>query len=240
VFGNLQRNPFGMNVYRLFIILGFIYTCIAAFPGDSYRNWSLEKAVAILSDSSWARQETFTRVIGGIGSGLQGEKEIYDTYFVRLLSAQPIREAFARVQQIQSGYDGLPAESKKAIDQKIQTSIDLNVSDWIVIALSFRSNDPRQESRIKRFFLSETTETIKSRAFLSTESYPKLPIHAYFPPKETSVGAKFVFPRVIDGRSVVSKKDETFAFELDTPGSGPQLRAVFSVPSMIIDGELQL
>ena len=118
--------------------------------------------------------------------------------------------------------------------------IDLDVEDWIVIALSFRSNDPRQESRIRRFFLSETTETIKTRAFLSTVRFPKLPIHAYFPPNDESVGAKFVFPRRLDGIPVVSPEDKSFAFELDTPGSGPQLRTVFSVPEMTTKGELEL
>jgi len=56
----------------------------------SYRNWSLSEALELLSNSSWARQETYTRVIGGIGSGIQGEKEIYNTFFVRFLSAAPI------------------------------------------------------------------------------------------------------------------------------------------------------
>jgi hypothetical protein len=39
---------------------------------------------------------------------------------------------------------------------------------------------------------------------------------------------------------VIGPDDETVAFEFDTPGSGPQLRAVFSVEKMMIEGELEI
>src|SRR5262245_2057413 len=55
-----------------------------------FRRWTLEEAVEILTDSPWARQETFTRVIGGVGSGVLGEKEIYNTFYLRFLSALPV------------------------------------------------------------------------------------------------------------------------------------------------------
>ena len=68
---------------------------------EPFHQWPMDKAVKILNDSPWAKQETFTRVIRGVGSGISGEKEIYNTFYVRFLSARPIREAYARVQQIQ-------------------------------------------------------------------------------------------------------------------------------------------
>lgn len=229
-----------MKANRLLTLLILVFSVQIAVSGDSYREWTLEKAIQVLTNSSWARQETYTRVIGGIGSGIQGEKEIYDTYFIRILSAQPIRQAFARVQQIQSGYDSLSAAEQKEVDNRIKEAVELDVQDWIVVALSFRSNNPRQEARIQRFFRSETTETLKTRAFLSTANFPKLPIYVYFPPKESIIGAKFVFPRTVNGIPVVGPKDESLAFELDTPGNDPELRAVFSVQDMIMNGELEL
>ena len=82
---------------------------------DSYNNWSLPKAVQILNSSSWARQETFTTVVQGVGSGQSGEKEIYNRFYVRFLSAAPVREAYARVLQIDYGYDEMDAEGKRRI-----------------------------------------------------------------------------------------------------------------------------
>ena len=123
----------------------------AAAVAGNYRNWTLEEAVGMLTNSPWARKETYTRIIGGIGSGLSGEKEIYSTFFVRFLSAGPIREAYARVSQIQGGYDQMSREEQRKFDSAIEPGLKLDVRQWIVVALSFRSNDQSLEHRVKQF-----------------------------------------------------------------------------------------
>ncbi len=206
---------------------------------QAVQKWPESKAVEILNSSPWARHETFTRVIEGVGSGVSGEKEIYDTFYVRFLSAKPIREAFARIQQLQHGYDNLSTEDKQRFDQLILPGLDLDVDRWIVVAVSFRSNDPNEESTARRFFQKETAETLKHKAFLSTEAFPQIPVAAYFPPREDAVGAKFIFPRMIDGVPVLSKAAKKIAFELlDVPGATPRLRAVFTAKDMVVNGEL--
>jgi hypothetical protein len=209
---------------------------------DPFRveSWSLEEAVKILNESPWARQETYTRIVGGIGSGIQGEKEIFSTFFVRFLSAEPIQKAYARVKQIHLGYDELADEEKQRLDREIENALNIEVDDWIVVAVAFRSNNPSQESRVDQFFESQTSETIKTRAYLSTQRFPRIQIAAYYPPDEKSVGAKFVFPRRIDGTPVVSPSDDDLAFELDVPGIQSDLRASFSVKEMMIEDDLIL
>ncbi len=212
---------------------------------EPFNKWSLDKAVKVLNDSPWARQETFTRVIRGVGSGISGEKEIYNTFYVRFLSARPIREAYARIQQIQHGYDGMSPEERMRFDAIQSPNLDLNVSKYIVLTVSFRSNDPNEESSVRRFFQSETVETLRTKAFLSTPTCPQVEIVAYFPQKEESVGAKLVFPREYDGLPVITKECSSISLELlDVPGtgSGPRndsrLRTTFEVESMIIDGRI--
>ena len=205
-----------------------------------FRSWTLEEAVGILNDSPWARQETYTRIIGGIGSGLAGEKEIYSTFFVRILSARPVREAYARVRQIQAGYDQMGREEKKKLDSALEPGLKLDVTHWIVVAISFRSNDPNLELRVKQFLETQTTDTMKPRAHLSTAGFPRLEIAGYFPPEEEVVGAKFVFPRAINRRPVASPEDPRLIFELDVPGFDPELRATFSVAEMLVGGKSSL
>jgi len=212
----------------------------SALPAEqAVPNWPMAKAVEILNSSPWARHETFTRVIGGVGSGVSGEKEIFDTFYVRFLSARPIREAFARLQQIQYGYDRLDGESKLRFDALLRSGLQLDVDRWIVVAVSFRSNDPNEESAARRFFQKETAETLKRKAFLATEDFPQIPVAAYFPPREEGVGAKFVFPRTINGAPVVSRTGKKIVFELlDVPGAEPKLRASFTIRDMLVDGNL--
>src|SRR6058998_1002528 len=209
----------------------------AGILGKPYTTWTLEEAVEVLNQSPWARQETFTRVVGGIGSGVLGEKEIYSTFFVRFLSARPVREAYARVQQIQAGYDQLAAQEKRRLDASLASVLTLDSSRWIVVAVSFRSNDSSIELRMKEFFEVETTESMQSKAHLSTARYPQLELAAYFPPRDDAVGAKFVFPRKVDGQPVVAREDQTVTFDLEVPGFERDLRASFTVPRMMVKGE---
>ena len=230
-----------MRLSIILLIFSFAAVLLNPLLGeDAFRSWSLPEAVKILTESPWVRQETFTRVVGGIGSGIQGEKEIYSTYFIRIISAGPVRQAYARVKLINLGYDQLPDEEKQRVDREIEQIVDLDVSEWIVVALSYRSNNHNQESGFDRFLERESLETMKNRAYLSTEKFPRIQLNAYYPPREASVGAKFVFPRNFEGVPVVTKNDETVVFEFDTPGNEPTLRAIFPVQEMIISGKLIL
>lgn len=230
-----------MCLRSAFWLIG-VWTLTAAVfaAGDSYRSWTLEDAVGVLNRSSWATQATFTRVVGGIGSGVQGEKEIYNTYFVRLLSAAPIRQAYARIRQIRMGYDELREEEREEIDREIDKLVNLDVDRWIVVAITFRSNDPREQARVDRFFEGQTTQTIRNRAYLSTERFPRVQLHAYFPAIDAAVGARFVFPRQIEGIPVANSDDREIVFEFETPGSGSRLRTRFSVADMRVNGRLEL
>ena len=230
-----------LRIAGLLTLACLIWTPFSASPSGErvIQNLSQSKAVEILNSSPWARHETFTRVIGGVGSGVSGEKEIFDTFYVRFLSARPIREAFVRIQQLLYGYDRMSPEEKGLFDRSILAGLQLDVERWIVVAVSFRSNDPNEESAARRFFEKETTETLRHKAFLSTDEVSQVPIAAYFPPREEVVGAKFVFPRTLDGVPVLSRAAKKISFELlDVPGATPQLRASFTVKDMVVNGEL--
>lgn len=233
---------------------------------EPFWKWSLAKAVKILNSSAWARQETFTTVVPGVGSGQAGEKEIYTTFYIRFLSADPIREAYARILQIEHGYDRMSVEDKRRFDHMLEPVLGLDTDDWVVVGLTCRSNDPEQESQMRRYFHSQTTATLRDKVFLSTGQYSQIRLHAYFPPAEDSVGAKFVFPRTVDGVDLVAAGKGRISFELldlpvarsagsrqrgrqardltDADGSaaagGTMLRATFSLEDMTRDGKVIL
>ena len=225
-------------------LFGFFLAFMAGAPPswitqEPFSKWPMNKAVQLLNGSPWAKQETFTRVISGVGSGISGEKEIFNSYYVRFLSARPIREAYARIQQIQHGYDKMSPEERVQFDAAQLPNLDMDVSLWIVVSVSFRSNDPNEESSVRRFFQSETVKTLKTKAFLSTPSCPQVELSAYFPQREESVGAKFVFPREVNGVPVLTKECPRIVLELlDVPGTNARLRSTFPVKPMIIGDQL--
>ncbi len=190
----------------------------------------------MLTRSPWAKQETYTRIVGGIGSGLSGEKEIYSTFFVRFLSARPIREAYARVRQLQANYEKLGPDERRKLDRALEPGLNLDVSRWIVVTVGFRSNDPSLELRVRQFLEVQTAESMRPRAYISTARFPQLKLAGYFPPREDEVGAKFVFPRSVGGVAVLSGDEDTISFELDIANIEPDLRASFPVSAMIVNG----
>ncbi|MFQ5741805.1 MAG: hypothetical protein ACE5JX_22635 [Acidobacteriota bacterium] len=204
-----------------------------------FRQWTLEEAVGLLNDSAWAKQVTFTRVVGGVGSGIRGEKEILNTFYVRILSADPIRKALARVQQLNHGYDKMAPAERRRFDALLAPGLDVDFGQWIVLVVTFRSNDAEQENRVSRFFQTETTESLQNRAFLSTGNFSQIRLAAFYPPRDEGVGARFVFPRRIDGRPVYERKG-LLVFELDVPAAEPLLVADFPIQPMIVEGELIL
>ena len=224
--------------------LGIFLAFMAGVPEswithEPFNKWSLDKAVQLLNTSPWARQETFTRVIRGVGSGVSGEKEIYNRFYVRFLSARPIREAYARIQQIQNGYDRMPAKEKEQFAKAQMPNLDWDASQWIVVSVGFRSNDPNEESEVRRFFQSETVKTLKNKVFLSTASSPQVELSAYVPQREESVGSKFVFPREVNGVPVVTRECTDITLELlNVTADIPRLRTIFAVKPMIVDGQL--
>jgi hypothetical protein len=230
------------NFKHFFLLLAIffptIFLCLAENINAPFHEWQKKYSLSILNESSWSQQETYIRQLRGIGSGIQGEKEIYNTYFVRFLSAKPIRKAFARIKELHIDYDSLSAVEKLDFDAENKKSVDLDLKDWIVVSVAFRSNVPREESRVDQFLMSQTTETVKNRVYLSTKRFPKLEIAEYIAPTEKIVGAKFIFPRIKDGIEIVTAEDEKIIFEFNAPGSDPLLRTTFDIKIMIRGGEL--
>ena len=219
-----------VNLQLLVLLLLFVPGIV---PGMSQEEESssdeieLADPLDVLNKSPWARQQTTTRVVSGVGSGEYGEREIFSRYYVRILSAQPVREAYEKVRGL------LENSVKGSNDFDFST---LNNPLYVVIGVAFRSNQPDLESEVLNTFRAQTVETLQNRAFLSTPSFPQLRPVAYRKPIEPAVGAQFVFPRIVDGVSVISKEDESFAFELDLPGDNdiPELRVTFPVSDELL------
>ncbi|MEJ2144273.1 MAG: hypothetical protein P8020_03975 [Acidobacteriota bacterium] len=218
---------------RVLLLWGMVVTGIVAMAtalkaeaSKKSGPMSEEKALEILNDSPWARQQTSTRLIQGVGSGEYGEKEIFSRYYVRILSAAPVRRAFERVRDLAQESGATPAGGGNATVPRARSTFD---AAHIVIAVAFRSNEPEMQRDVDRTMRSQTLDTIRNRAYISTAGLPQVRPVAYFPPIEPAVGAEFVFPRVVDGTDVISQSDSSFTFAFNLPTHGPDLRVTFPV-----------
>ncbi|MCZ6751378.1 MAG: hypothetical protein O7E51_06055 [Acidobacteria bacterium] len=193
-----------------------------------------------MNESPWARQQTVTRVVGGFGSGVFGEKEIFNRYFVRIVSAQPVRNAYLAIRE--NLRKQVLRESDETQDSQQRDVLALLPGDYLVLVVTFRSNDPTLEREFLSLLGAQTTGTLRTKAYLSTRRFPQLEIEAYFPPLEEAVGAKFVFPKRVDGQAIFEPDEESFIFEVDFPDDAPDLWVTFPVTEAVlpaaIDGQI--
>ena len=212
----------------------FLGSLVGQSVPEDVTDLSLEQAREILNRSPWARQETVTRVIEGVGSGVFGEKEIFSRYFIRIVSAPPIRKAYARIEGALKESTQPGEKQGNTLEALRRAGIHQDINRYIVIALSFRSNDPRFEQEVRAILESQTLQTVKTLAYLSTTRFPQVELVAFYPPVENAIGAMFVFPKKIDGVPTISEEDSSFVLELDLPGDAPSLRTTFPVSEEVL------
>src|SRR5512144_3035708 len=96
-----------------FVVIASVFTFVLIakdkdkdkFLQKPFNQWKKGDVLKVLNDSPWARQQTYASQVGGKGSGVGGEKELYSQYTIRFFSAQPTKEAYVRMMQLMNDYD---------------------------------------------------------------------------------------------------------------------------------------
>jgi hypothetical protein len=214
---------------------------------EPFEKWNSKNVSRIISDSPWSQNQTLSTPLSGKDAGLQGEKEIFNKFTVRFFSARPIREAYVRMMQILNKYDEMAGAQRGEFDSRFKRALNLDVSDRVIIALEFASNDPDANREMKLFLANARTETVKQNAYLISQRLGRVSLREYFPPSSDGTGAKFIFPRALDGKPVIATGDKEIRFEFEVPvidrNAGGQtnrqkLLVNFKVDKMIYKGEL--
>src|SRR5229473_1441970 len=169
------------------------------FWEQPFEKWKREDVLRILSDSPWARSETFNEVLGGKGAGVGGEKEMYYRFTVRFFSARPVREAYVRMAQIMNKYDDMGADQRQEFDTRFKRALNLDVADRVIVALEYATNDPNATRDLRTFFETARADMLKQQVYLISQRIGRVELREYFPPSNDGTGVKFVFPRVVNG-----------------------------------------
>lgn len=206
---------------------------------ESYTQWDRKDVQKVLNDSPWAEQYVRARKIGGKGSGIGGEKELFDTVTIRFFTSLPVRHAYYRLIQLVNGYDQFNDEQKELFGQKFSAILRLDTRERIIVAMDFSSNDREFNLRMDRFLNTTTGELFKQNATLISDRMGRVELAEYFPPSPDGTGAKFVFPRQIDGKPTVSREDKEVKIELILPEMGRVL-ITKKVKEMVYEGELEV
>lgn len=151
---------------------------------------------------------------------------------VRFLSAQPIRGAFARMVELNQKHPD------PALREQLQNFVDRKFDDWIVITVEYEVKEGWDSGALRQAFANSNTETLKHYTYLETDDGQRLPLQEYKTPINDGLGAKFIFPRQVNGHPFITPgaKDVRFHSEL---GRFLRINVQFKVSEMMSNGSLE-
>jgi hypothetical protein len=152
---------------------------------------------------------------------------------IRFFSARPVRQALARMMQLEKKYDPATAERLRAF-------AELEATNSIIVTVTFETTDGRFSGKAMQAFNSAVTGTLKNNTFLERSSDGKrLFIEEYVPPGKDGFGARFIFLRTLPAEQpfVTPQAGEIrFASELS---QNLKLNTTFKVAQMMYNGQLE-
>lgn len=224
----------------------------------SWAEWAKKDAEKVLNGSGWGQTQDATdtsemmftptgndTTIPGV-SQTQMSKDRQDTgakngaiamsYRVRFFSAKPVREAFARLIVLQKA--GSDSSVARDLAVKMQPWIDEDLGDIVVVAVSIESQDRRLSGPAEQAFRSATSETLKTKCYLERNDGKRVYVEQYEQPTADQTGAKFVFPRSIDGQPFLTTANDSVRFVAEFDDK-TKINTKYKVAEMVYNGKLE-
>lgn len=247
----------------LALLFAFAFSSFAQLDKKPYTEWSEKEADKILNNSGWGQTQTFTDTSAqkssiaedpktasrptstqnnsaslDYGNSDLGATRVSDVPIVnfrmRLLTARPVREAIVRMLAIRR-----KEEPGAQLTAQFQKFIDSDSSDQIIIAVV--CDAPKVTTSFQKarsLLLNLTTAELKPNTFLHIKGSPSVPLEEYQPPRPDGLGARFIFPRKIDGKPVITAESGEVRFYSEL-GEKFTLNRKFRVKEMIYQGRLE-
>ena len=232
----------------------------------AWTEWSQKDAEKILNNSPWGQTQTDTNtsemvysptVGGAAGStgsrparttGIRDEQAdrnsnraiegaynqaVTINYRIRFLSARPVREALAAtiLQQATSA-------SSEQVKSQMRQFIDRNFGDYIVVAVAYDASDQRLGGKAFQDFNAAMADTLRNNTYLERRDGKRVFLMDYRAPVDDGIGARFVFPRIVDGQPFLNSNSGDVRFYSEV-GANVKLNLRFKVADMVYQGKLE-
>ncbi len=184
-----------------------------------YRQWSRNDCRKLLEESPWSvkHEESVSSfsTTGRSGTGTtDGSVSEYYRYIMQLRSVMPVRQAVVRCAQFDNGYDKMPAEQKQMFDQRVAAFLAAPPADVILLHVMYESNKTDTDRKMFDFWLKQSLATLKDKVFLITPSGERIAPTKFSVLPDPGREFEFEFPRVVDGKPLITAGDKSLRFEM--------------------------
>ncbi len=230
---------------RKILFTGFICVLLtsAVFAQKSkpWTEWSKKDADRMLNDSAWGQSQTKGEgpaVISKSASETRSTQANMPTdqtginFRVRFITARPIREAFGRKILLEQ------PNAPKELQDGVQAFVDRDFGDIIVVGVNVDGQDARMVGGVLQGLARLTVASLNEKVFLERKDGKRLQLTDYRAPVADNMGAKFFFPRSIDGQPFLAADGNTVRFVLILPND-IKLDVKFKVANMMSGEKLE-
>lgn len=232
----------------------FVLTGYASAQTKPWTEWSKKDVEKTLNDSAWSQtqsespqsQPTSTAAITSTMAARSEDRNISAAartesgqtkpvgsikYYVRFLSAKPIRAAFARRVLMDQ------AQPNEELVTQLKAFVDRDFSEYIVVTVSVEVGDEKMVAGVTRAFAGATTQALQNNVYLERKDGKKLSLMEYRPPTGDGMGAKFVFKRAVDGQPFLTDQDNVrFFAQLNEK---MKVNAKYKLSDMLYEGRVE-
>ena len=232
----------------------FVLAALASAQTKPWTEWSKKEVEKTLNDSAWSQtqaeapqsQPTSTAAITSTMAARNEDRNISAAartesgqtkpvgsikYYVRFLSAKPIRAAFARRVLLEQ------AQPNEELATQLKAFVDRDFSEYIVITVSVEVGDEKMVGGVTRAFSAATTQALQNNVYLERKDGKKLFLMEYRPPTGDGMGAKFVFKRAEGGQPFLTDNDSVrFFAQLNEK---MKVNAKYKLSDMLFDGRVE-
>jgi len=206
-----------------------------------WTEWSKDDAQKVLKDSPWAHQQVDQDFVeanplkpNSIDSGTEARLKQNEgmTYNIRFFSARPVRQAFVRIIQLQK------KDLTPDMMTRLNTFAEAPSEDSVIVAVAVENPDANMLGKAMQIIRNATAVKLKNTTYLERSDGKRVFIEEYTPPGSDGFGARFIFPRMVDGKPFLNDQDTRVRFvsEMD---SSIKLNMTYKVKNMLLDGKLE-
>ena len=223
------------------MLLFFASHASAQWDKKSYKEWSEKEALAVLNNSPWGQTQNYTdtsRMFDegrALDSGASRVAEVSQVNFrIRFFSSKPIRQATSRLVELKQKGHVTPQ-----LSAQLEALANANFPDYIVITVSTEAAQAGRLMGVASSLLDrQTTAQLKNDTYLSLKGGKRVFLLEYQTPRNDGFGARFVFPRTVDGQPIIALESESVLFH-SSLNAGPELSMRFKIKEMIFQGALE-
>jgi hypothetical protein len=225
----------------LLVLIGTVIGGSAQNQSKPWTEWSEREALKLLENSPWGKSQQRGEAIERHSTPLtttdflnietfNAKSKMEAKLYARFLSAQPMRQAFARLVDLKQ------KTPDPELRKQLQSFVDRKFDDWIVIAVDYETSG-KDTLPLQQAFAEANLKTLRNSTYLETKN-GRLSLQQYLAPTSDGLGAKFIFPRMVNGQPFISADlGEVRFYSEITRFLSENMR--FKVSEMMHDGKLE-